>query len=183
MAYELYGEALALGEDTLTEVETSSTIDSRGPIDVAKGYVQATALAEDDEEDEPFAEALTDVAVYDADLTIIWSKDQSVDADGLSADVSLTKFFALDFPHWESNITIVIGEDEEIEIHGGWLPIGQRWGEKRSGDLPDLDGNVATLDVEADALGEDTFVSVDAFTLAIEDELSESAVFVTGAVG
>ena len=183
MAYELYGEALALGEDTSASVESSSRIIARGKTEVAKGYIKAEAVAEGEEDDGIFAEAITDVSVSGADLTIIWTNDKSIDSDGIDADISFTRFFAIDLPRWEGNTTVVIGQDNEIEIHGELAPRAQRILEKRLGVELDLDGNVATIDVEAEAVGEDTFVSVDAHSLVLEGQLSESAVFVTAAVG
>ena len=46
-----------------------------------------------------------------------------------------------------------------------------------------LEGNVAIATFDAQAVAEDTFVSVDAFALAIEDELSQSTIMITSAVG
>ncbi len=183
MGYELYGEALALGEDTFSSVESSSQIVARGHTTVARGYVRAEAVAEGEEEDGLFADAITDVTVFDADLTIIWTSDKSVDSDGVIVDVSLTRFFAIDLPFWEGNTTVVIGENQEIEIDGELGRLAQRILEKRLGVELDFDGNLANVEVEADALGENTFVNVDAYALAIEDQLSESSIFVTAAVG
>jgi hypothetical protein len=46
----------------------------------------------------------------------------------------------------------------------------------------DLDGNIATVEFTGLAVGEDSYVSVDAFALVIEDELSLSGAFVELAV-
>jgi hypothetical protein len=53
-----------------------------------------------------------------------------------------------------------------------------------SGDDPfELDGNIAVATFDAEVSGEDTLVAVDAYVLAIEDELSLSTVMITSAVG
>jgi hypothetical protein len=47
----------------------------------------------------------------------------------------------------------------------------------------DIDGNIALIEFDAVAVGDDTLVSVDAFALAIEDELSVSQGLIEIAIG
>ena len=53
--------------------------------------------------------------------------------------------------------------------------IGSNW--DIAGDW-DMDGSIAVMEFEALAIGEDTLVSVDAYALAVEDELSVAEGFV-----
>ena len=57
-----------------------------------------------------------------------------------------------------------------------------REGSYRGGDPIDLQDNVAIAIFDVLASGNDTFVAVDVYALAIEDELSLSTVMITSAV-
>lgn len=181
MAYQLYGEAVAIGEDTFAAVSSFSHMFGSGAKTIAKGYVRAQAAAESENDDSTFADAYTDVTVNGADLTIIWNKDESAQINGISVDLSFTKFYAVDFARWNGNATLTFDEENHIDIDGkiGWR--AQRFLEKKFGNIFDLDGNIATADVEATVEAENSFVDVAVNVLAIEDDLSEATASITAA--
>jgi hypothetical protein len=182
MAYELFGEAFALGDDTFASIDTVSRIVERGKSFVAKGYIVAKAAATDDEADAMFSDAITDVSVTGADLTLTWTKDITIVSDDYSLDVSITKFFAIDVPFWNGDTTIAVSQDGEIDIDGRLPRFAKKFIERKFDNVLEFSGNTATVDFDATAQGENTFVDVDVNVLALEGELSEAAIIVTGAV-
>lgn len=180
MTYNLSGEAVAEGKDTFALVKSFSHLFNEGNKTIAEGYVRAQAAAESETGDAVSATAFTDVTVLDADLTVIWNKEESAeihdtsDNTSISVDVSITEFYAIDVPWWNGDTTVVFSDDNHIEIDGELRPHAKRLLEKKFGQIFDLDGNLALVDVEATEEGEDTFVDVAANVLALEDELSEA---------
>lgn len=177
MSYELIGDAVAVGTDTIAWVKSFSHLFDEGNNTIAKGYVRAQAAADDS--DHAFAEAVTDVTVVGADLTLIWNKEESARINDISVDLSITEFYAIDVPWWNGDTTVVFSDDNHIEIDGRLGPRAKRLLEKKFGDIFDLDGNLAIVDVEATAEGDNSFVDVAANVLALEDELSEATASVT----
>lgn len=167
MATVVYGDALAVGADTLTWVDAVLSMDDHGEVTIATGAVTATAAAEPSADETAFASAVTDVFVSGADIVIIKTHNKPDGGEGSSYDVSITKFKAIDIEHMDG-ATKVIYSDKTT--HSAQATI-------------DIDGNVAIASFDAQASGDNTFVGVDALVLAIEDELSQSTVMITSEVG
>ena len=161
MATVVYGDALAVGEETLTWVDAVQTMDDKGEVTIATGEVTATAAASGND---AFAYAMTEAVVEGADIVIMKAKNSS---DGSGYDVSITKFKAIDVEHLDGVTKFICSNKTTYEAQA----------------TIDLDGNVAMASVDAETRGTDTFVGVDAYVLAIEDDLSQSTVVITSAVG
>lgn len=171
MVTVLYGDALAIGEDTLTRVDATSSIVDQGKKITAEGVVKAVAVAEGDT---TYAGADTDVLVDGADKVKIKTKEKIVQEEGVSYEVEVTKFKAVDRPNKDGETKVIIHEKAGHKVVDD---------DHTDDDVDLLDGNVAIATFDAQAIGEDTFVSVDVYTLAIEDDLSQSTVLITSAVG
>jgi hypothetical protein len=165
MATVVYGDAVALGEDTRTAVDAIVQTSEHSVLSISKGTVTAVASAESPDGGATYAGATTDVAFSDADRLIIRTTNASAGDANSSYDMSETNFIAINLPH-------TTGEPIVIQITN------------YSGDDPtELYGNLATVTFDAEASGGDTLVTVDAYVLAIEDELSLSTVLITSAIG
>jgi hypothetical protein len=170
MATITYGDALATGEDTLTSVNVSVDTKEKGNgAIVSKGKITAVAEAEASDGGVAYADATTDLAVSGVDRVSIKTKNTSGDDDNSSYDISVMKFKAIDWLN-DSDETII-----KQMIHDKYD------GGDHSIDLY-LQGNVAISTFDALATGSDTLVTVDAYALAIEDELSLSTVMTISAV-
>ena len=166
--YYTYGaEAIAIGEDTFTEVNSTSKIVDHGPVTTAKINIKAKAVAEGDPavtEADTYVESNFDISV------LIKFEENSLEFNGVSYDISEAKFIGVKLP---DHVTLP-GEqmNKKIVI-------------RRDGDPdwdPELDGNVAVLSVNAEASGENTLVEAEAGLLTVEDTLSYSGLEVTSAV-
>ncbi|MGK9168549.1 hypothetical protein KXR53_19705 [Inquilinus limosus] len=163
MTASVYGDAVAGGEDTFAKVDATVNMRDGPQSTVVKGTVTATAAAEGQD---AFASAYTDLSVSGADKIVVKTKNKSGSGEDGSYDESVTKFKATDKD----------GKDgETVVIYKGK--------DKHDNDADvDLDGNIATVTFDAQASGQDSLVSVDAFALAVEDELSQSTVVITSVV-
>lgn len=162
--YSYGGEAFAVGEDTFTQVESTSTIVDRGPVTTAKIDIKATAVATGD-----WTYASTDTWVKtNSDISILLDFAKgSLNHDGVSYDISKAKFIGVELPDQAGSKGKVIVIDHDVD----------------PGDLDAmLDGNVAVLSVNAQVEGENTYLSADAALLAVEDTLSISSLQITAAV-
>ena len=170
MATITYGDASAIGENTLTSVSIDVHTKEHNGMIVSKGTVTVGAWAEAPAGGTTYADATTDAAFSGADLVISRTTHQSGgDANG-SYDVSAMNFKAIDLPiDFNEPLAVEIAHDK---YGGGDPPI----------DLQ-LQGNVAISTFDSVASGNDTLVTVDAYALAIEDEISLSTVMITSAVG
>lgn len=183
LAFELFGEALALGEDTFAGIKTKSQIAQHNKFAVAKGYIVTKAAASDDGNPEAvFAEAITDVVVSHADVTLVWERDVTFVRDGYTLDVSITTFFAIDVPRWDGDVTITFGQDASLDIDGHLPRRAAKFLDRNFGDILDIDGNTATAEFSVKALGENTFAQVDLNILTLEDQLSEASIFVVAEI-
>lgn len=171
MATFVYGDAVAIGEDTFTSVDAVSSIVEKTNKTTAKGMVKAVAVAEGDT---PYASAETDVWVDGADKIKIKTNEKIVEKDGISYQVEVTKFKAVDRPNKDGETKVTIHDKSDYESVLDHHT-------KDDADL--VDGNFAIATFDAHAVADDTFVSVDAFALAIEDDLSQSTIMITSAVG
>jgi hypothetical protein len=164
----LYGDAVAVGVDTLTSVNVSvETKEHRGST-ISKGTVTVTAAAESYDGGAVYADATTEVAVSGTDLLITQTKNKSGGDPDSSYDISVTNFTAID-------IGLKSGKPKVIQKTSDTYDSGY--------DPIDLQGNVAIVIFDGQVIGDDTLVIVDAYALAVEDELSLSTVMITSAVG
>ncbi len=149
MAVAAYASATAVGEDTLATTKVKVDVNDRGRVTLARGTVDATATSEGDG---AYATAQTGVTVAGADLTLgrtTTSSGSGGTADSSwSSETSTTRFFAIDIEgvdFGQGPITISATSDQVVVSQ----PVID-------------DGNVATFDVDAVAVGADTYVGLDA---------------------
>ena len=165
MATELYGEAYAVGDETLTWVDVISSMVDHGEVAMATGEVTITAAATGEE---AYTSAVSQIMVEGADIVIIKTKIASASSEAGSYDALVTKFKAIDIEHKEDGTMRVIYNDKKTYDADAII---------------DASGNIAIATVDAEVSGENTFLSVDASVLAIDNELSQSTVVVASAVG
>jgi hypothetical protein len=168
--YEYGGEAFALGEDTFTMVDSTSTIVDRGPVTTARINIKATAVATSSEGDFTYASSSTYVE-SNCDISVLLNFEEgSLNYDGVSYDISKAKFIGICLP---DHVNLPGGSKNKVIII------------EHEGD-PDLDvaldGNVAMLSLSAQVEGENTYLSAEAYVLAVEDTISYSALAITAAV-
>jgi hypothetical protein len=157
-------DAVAVGENALTTVDsTSITIDTGQKIK-STGEVTATAVADSADGDTAFTSADTDVYA-DADKVKI--KETSLSSVDGTYQTSTTEFKIKEYDNKED--AKLSYEYTEGTVDDSVFSV-------------DLDGNTALLTVDAEAIGENTLVTVDAFVLTVEDELSQTTVSIISAV-
>jgi hypothetical protein len=207
MTTELVGGAVAIGQDTYASVTAISSVVDHGEKVTARALLNATAAAESPNGDTQFAAADTSAEVFGADRVSIKTVNRSYESDGVAYETSVSKIKALDYGRTERTIQREV--HKEIDITDGVKTVTktkeisiEKNGESffvtksttsisnvdgcdddvRDDITIDLDGNVSTIDFDAQAIAENTFVTVDAYALSVEDQLSEVAVMITSAV-
>jgi hypothetical protein len=165
MATELYGEAYAVGDETLTWVDVVSSTVDHGEVAMATGEVTVTAAATGEG---AYASAVSGIMVEGADIVIIKTKSKSGSNENGSYDASITKFKAIDIEHKPDGTMKVIYNNKETYDADATI---------------DASGNIAIATFDTEVSGETTFASVDASVLVMDDELSHSTVVVASAVG
>jgi len=173
------GDALAAGEDTLTMGTLSAAVVDGGAVTSADLSVTMIAAAESSDGEtaaltDTFAE-ISDGADFLFTYTLDASQTEETESGTMASSTSTTVVAAYD-----------------LQLDDGGAAVGDSVADaptdssSLSGDGDEscgLDGNLAILDFDVVAIGEDTFVGVDAFVLAVEDQLSSSTIFVELAVG
>lgn len=172
------GEAIAGGEDTLTQGSVSASLVDEGGVTSADLSATMTAVAESPEGETAFASADTFADVSDgADIVFTFQKEtdssKTGEAGSTATATSTIDVVAFDISTSDGEL---IEPDAVVpaETVAAEADVAPAW--------EDLDGNFATLEFEATAIGEDSLVAADVFVIAIEDELSMSAAFVELAV-
>lgn len=187
LAAAVGGEASALGDDTLAAGSISAAMIDDGSVTSVDLSATMEAVSEDDES--AFAWADTFAGVSDGAEVIVGytvendsSHQSSTGSTAIST--STTNVTAYDIhPDTEGDAA-----SQTDSASGDDAPLTDGQQESRSGSIEDdasldLDGNIALLEVDAVAVGDDSFVGVDAYLFAIEDELSISGADVELGVG
>jgi hypothetical protein len=175
------GEGTAVGDDTLVDANIFSRLIDLGSMTIGFGTAVFNSAAVSDD-GSIFASANTFADVSGADLVFIFNKTTS--ADGSSSDLSYataystTTYIAIDFEDFdfaEGQLTFNF-YDAYGYLEGGC-------GKCNGSNVPSLDGNVAVLDADLQALGENTLVDLLASILTVEDQLSTITAMGISAVG
>jgi hypothetical protein len=176
MATVLVGIADAVGHDTFTSVDVTSTltVHGHGNVTKAEGVVSATAIAEGSPEESLLAVAYTDVGISGADKVKVHTSTISFEQDGISYEVSVETFKAMDHAKKDGETKVKIQDKSPDLDHPGHHNVDF---------ATDLDGNVAIATFDVQATGHDSFVAVEATVLSVEDMLSSSAVVIVSTVG
>jgi hypothetical protein len=188
------GDAFAVGEETIATGDIDLEITDMGTTVVASGSSTFEASSESSGGDTAYASADTTVAVSSGGKIIAWDINST---NTLQTD---------DYSEWSASSTtgaVAIYDDApatdqtgsgsttDTAISGGnetdQATVDPETAEFQLNDDPSIweldSGNIATLDVDAVAYGQDTFISVDASILTVENQLSTVTAMAVGAVG
>jgi hypothetical protein len=166
-------EGNAVGHDTLVDVDIFNRATDMGSFTVAYGdaAVRSDAVSQDGT---AFATALTFADISGADFVFVFYDTSSTSFSkrgvAYSEETSHTSYIAIDFDDFDIAGGPVVVDEFEIAASGS-----------RS-VFPRIDGNVATLDVDALAQGQDTLVDVQSSVLTVEDQISSISAIVVTAV-
>jgi hypothetical protein len=170
----LIGDAHALGQDTLSSVEATLGLTDHGNVTKAAGVVVAVAISDGSVDGPPYVLADTEVIVSGADKLHIKTSTIPVEQGGVSYEISVLTFKAMDHANKDGETKVKIHDKSPDTDHPGH-------------DVLDftiqLDGNVATATFDAQASADNSLVQVDAHVLAVLDELSASDVVIHSEVG
>jgi hypothetical protein len=181
----LGGDAIALGEDTLTVGSVSAEMVDGGSVTTLSGTVDMLAAAEttDGATAQALADTFADISSgteFSFSYTLTTTGNQQSAAGSATTSTSTTGVTAYNLSLSGGDAGGTFAETDPIVPLDTSEPCSAQGG---AGDDGDIDGNIAILDFDVLAVGEDTFVGVDAFVLAVEDELSSSSVIVEVAIG
>jgi hypothetical protein len=170
----LFGDAAAFGQDTLASVEATLGLTDHGNVTKATGVVMAVAISDGSGDSTPFVLADTDVFVSGADKVHIKTSTIPVEQGGVSYEISVLTFKAMDHGKKDGETTVKIHDKSPDADHPG-------------NDVLDftiqLDGNVATATFDALVSADNSLLSVEASVLTYQDEFSLSTITTTAAVG
>ena len=183
----------AFGEDTLTVASVSGEASDDGLVASVDLDIDALAVGASSTGDDAFAVAITDAALSDgAEMLFVATVESEFTESNAEESVSVA--------YSETHVTAV-----DIDLSGGGAGDGDPSAindvptiepdvieapssvsedpdlsepppDASLPDLVDIDGNVAIVEVDVTVNAEDSAVVVDAFALAIEDELSTSII-------
>jgi len=176
----LGGDAIASGDNTLTSADLSATMVDQGGLTALDGTVTTVAASESSGDTPAIADASTFVLVGGSELAISFTQNTagtSQNHDGSAAyGTSTTTVIAYDLPNQEQAYQSLIQTPQAPTSEGGTTPY-------TSGGEHEFDGNVALVNFDAAAIGEDSLLLIDAFAISLEDELSISSIYVELVVG
>ncbi|MGE5500744.1 MAG: hypothetical protein ACM3W4_02330 [Ignavibacteriales bacterium] len=187
------GDAVALGENTLATGSVTAVVSDGGSANEAYATASFDAVAVSGEDGGAFASAISFAEVSggaDCSFSMSYTTTQTSVQDGttVTSQSSGSTVYALDVDLSGTDGATAADAGPETEPTAppagtsDALVLPADCGCDDSDSYAALDGNVAYFDVEAAAYGDDTSLQVDAFALAIEDELSNTTVVVVAAV-
>jgi hypothetical protein len=179
------GEAVAVGDDTLAAGSVSASMVDEGNITTVSGTATAVAASEDSD-GAAFASADTFAQASGADFVLVTNREtDSTEASGtgtVAISTSTTTLTAYDLQLSDGGGATSSGSGSpDAPAEANDQP-GSSTASTTDGGGVDLEGNIATVEFDAEAIGDDSFVTVDAFALTVEGELSVAAVDVVLAV-
>jgi hypothetical protein len=187
------GDAFAVGEETIATGDIDLEITDMGTTVVANGSSTFEASSQSGDGDTAYASADTMVAVSLGGTVIAWDIDSSntLQTDNYSEwSASSTTGAVAIYDDAPTTDLTGSGSTTDAATSGGEMDqatVDPETVEFQLDDAPslwDLDsGNIATLDVDAVAYGQDTFISVDASILTVENQISTVTAMAVGAVG
>jgi hypothetical protein len=176
LAGTLGGEAVAVGDDTFTFGSITAEAGGGGYVSGLNGSATMTASGEASGDDTLFVSAETFAGTSDGtEASFTFTADTSStsqDTTGSTATVSSTTTLSAINIETNTSGTSPSGSTGSTDTDWTFDVAGET----------DLDGNVAVLEFDAQAFGDETYVAADGFVLAIEDRLSMSAGYVEIAV-
>jgi hypothetical protein len=173
------GEGNAVGEDTLVDADISCRLIDRGAVTVAFGSASFESIAVSGD-DLVFASAITFAEISGADLVLTLTRSTSTncseDGSSFASEQSTTRYVAIDFQDFD-----FLGGPLVLNYDDAGRYLGQN--SCRCNDSGfQIEGNVAQLETDASAEGENTLVDEAASLLTVEDQLSSVTAVVVTAV-
>jgi hypothetical protein len=167
------GEANAIGDETLATGDILSQLVDLGSVTVAFGSAVFEAAAHSAEQ-LVYAAADTFADVAGADIVVMFTeKSTFYSADGsIATEKCTTSFVAIDFEDFDFATGPVVIDANYLQDCTG-----------EAGNSYQLDGNLATLNVDAVAEAENSLVDVMSSLLTVEDQLSSVTAIVVTAGG
>jgi hypothetical protein len=176
---KLGGEATAVGTDTLAKGDASLEMKDVGPVTVVKGTATFSATSKSADGSQAFATADSFADISGADNVVTKTKTSSYpDLDGGDStwsETSTTRVMAIDIEGITLPKTLNVSQGKANSLTS---TLSDKAGNQPF-DPIDPDGNVATVDVDVQVVGENTFASVDTSVLAVEDTLSTVNTLIT----
>jgi hypothetical protein len=166
------GEATAIGDNSKVSCTMRGNIQDVGLVTYAVGTCTFTAVAEASGDGTAVAYTESFAHVSGADFVIIINTDYSTPLEAgadFAFSTSSSSFIAIDLEYWDSARGPIYIEYDRVL--GRYAVCGEL-----------DDGEMAVLDAVLDSFGGDTFASLDANVLTIEDTLSTVSAVATLAV-
>ena len=178
----LSGNAVALGDNTIAASSVSAAMVDHGSISTLDGSVATVAASNASGDNTAFASADTSADVAGAELAFAYTKDtnstQQGDMGSVATATSATSLTAYDL-HVPG-----IGDNAFSSDHLSLADSAPAASDQSGSSDASLDlvGNFASTDFTGVAIADNGLVQVDAFALAIDNELSVSSVFMDLAI-
>ncbi|UEM24587.1 hypothetical protein JL100_030710 (plasmid) [Skermanella mucosa] len=192
---ELTGEAFAIGEQTIAEGDIDLEITDLGTTTVASGTSSFSATSQSGSDNTAYASAETSAAISPGGKTVAWSLETSNTAQSegesewsvSSTTGSLVVYDSSPGTGTDSSSlgTSTGGGTADTQASAG-TPDSPESGNAAIDPLSAWEfdmGNIAVLDIDASAYGQDTYISVDGSILTVENQLSTVSALVIGGVG
>lgn len=158
----LGGEATAIGNDTYADAELTLKARDLGKVSVVTGTASFSATAEGTSEADTLAAVDTFASVTGADIVVVSRttiSGSTATEDGyLTGEQEVVRLFAIDF--------------EMFDFAGGPLVIERERSYEVAPDGSMLDGNLATFEVEVEAIADTSLADAEVSALTFEDQLS-----------
>jgi hypothetical protein len=179
----LGGESTAVGTDTLAEGDASLEVRDLGAVTVVKGTATFSATAKSPEGTQAFATADSYADISGADYVFTKTRTSShpdiAGGDSTWSEASTTRVIAIDIEGITLPETLNVSEGKAKALIASLTKTPPDKASKQLPDPVDPDGNVATVDVDVQVVGDNTFASVDTSVLAVEDALSTVNALIT----
>ncbi|KLK93418.1 hypothetical protein AA309_08800 [Microvirga vignae] len=174
----LGGEAIAVGDDTSAIGTIEGEVTDTGTAVIAEGSASFTATGEASDGELAYASASTygEASPSDTLVTVTSASSETVQTSDKSTwtETSTTDLLVVDFDlsnaSGDSDVSsgsLDGGSDEQSNVVEADEP-----SLSDASTSVDLDGNLAVIEIDATAYGDESLVLVDASALTIEDELS-----------
>jgi hypothetical protein len=188
------GDATAVGDNTVAVGSVAADVSASELIDTASGTATFSAVGESVGSQTSYATAYSFAAVSGGQTTVTmnYTSTQLYETEIKStwSQQSTTQVFAMDIdnPGSTADDTLDLSAEPAADPEG-WSQDDAEAPEfefelsPEADDSFDINGNVAYFNVEAEATGEHTFLSLDALALTVEGQLSTVSLVVVAEAG
>lgn len=185
---QVMGDATAIGENTLAAGSASTELDATGFVTTFDSEMTVAAAAQSSDGETAYASAVTtlDLIGWSPEILIGFQEQTSVTEQNGTSTVtvatSTTEIAALDIHPWAVVSAGGSGSPAGSDPGAAGGEVDDAAGSSSLADevisLASFDGNYASLEFSAIAIGEDTYAAVEAFVVAVEDVVSQTSVMI-----